>query len=381
MTEPAPFAERVTVTRPALPPLRDYTRGLEEIWRRRQLTNNGPVVERFRSRLSSLLGTPELALFSNGTLALEAAFTGLRLDGEVITTPFTFPATTNAIARCGLTAVFADVEPTHLTLDPAAVEAAITSRTSGILAVHVYGNPARLGELAAISERHSLTLMYDAAHAFGTRIGGRSIAQFGDVSMFSFHATKPFQSAEGGALVCKDRAVIERAREFANHGLTERGAVDVPGSNAKMSELHALLGELLLDGLEERRLAYKRIAQRYRQLLDEVPGLEFLPEVAPDVEPSFAFLPILVDRAGFGFSAMELQSELELFNVETRRYFAPLLADLEAFRSFRAADSLEIARRAAEQVLTLPIYADLPLESVDRIAGMICSISQRARRG
>jgi dTDP-4-amino-4,6-dideoxygalactose transaminase len=370
-----PFEQRILVTRPLLPPLQQFSAGLEEIWDRRWLTNAGPVHERFRGKLARLFETPGLSLFANGALALEAGLASLRLDGEVVTTPFTFPATANAIARCGLVPVFADIEPINLTLDPAAAEAAITPRTSAILAVHVYGNPAELEALAGIAERHGIALVYDAAHAFGARVGGRPIATFGDLSMFSFHATKPFHSGEGGALASPDEALLERCRQFANHGMDSGLDVAVPGTNAKMSELHALLGELLLDGLENRRLANGAIASRYRQNLAGIPGIAMLPETEAGVEPSHAFFPILVDSGLYGRDAGMLQRALNELNVETRRYFAPLVCDLGAFASAPRADQLDCARRTAERVLTLPVYPDLALEDVDRISEMIATLA------
>jgi dTDP-4-amino-4,6-dideoxygalactose transaminase len=375
MTVPPPFDKRITVTRPALPPLEDYCAGLKEIWDNRWLTNSGPVLRRFQAKLEAALGN-EVALLANGALALEAALTSLDLHGEVITTAFTFPATANAILRCGLKPVFADVEPEFLTLDPHRVEAAIRPETSAILAVHVYGNPAAVDALADVADRHKLKLVYDAAHAFGTRVGGRSIAQFGDASMFSFHATKPFHSAEGAALAAADPKLLHRVRTFANHGYPAEGEAELIGSNAKMSELHALMGELMLAGANGRRLANKAIANRYRQGLAEVHGIAVLPDPAPDIEPSHAFFPILVNADAFGMDANGLQRRMAELNVETRRYFAPAIADLAPFKDYRAADPLTVSRTAADQVLTLPIYADLPLGDVDRIIEMLAALGR-----
>jgi dTDP-4-amino-4,6-dideoxygalactose transaminase len=267
--------------------------------------------------------------------------------------------------------VFADIEPDFLTLDPGRVEAAITPRTSAILAVHVYGNPAQLEALADVAGRYNLKLVYDAAHAFGTRVDGRSIALWGDASMFSFHATKPFHSAEGAALTASDESLIEKCRAFANHGYPPLGEAETVGSNAKMSELHALMGELLLDGTENRRLANKAIAKRYRDGLADVAGIALLPSPPANVEPSYAFFPILVDSNAFGMDAAGLQRAMAQFNVETRRYFWPSIADLPAFRECRRVDSLSVARKASSEVLTLPIYAELAFTDVDRIVEIV----------
>jgi dTDP-4-amino-4,6-dideoxygalactose transaminase len=371
MKMPPPFSEPIPVTRPVLPPLDVYQEALKEIWDRRWLTNSGPVLETFRSRLADLFQTPAVSLFANGALALEAALTGLRLEGEVVTTPFTFPATSNAIVRCGLAPVFADIEASNLNLDPAAAQAAITTRTSAILAVHVYGNPARLEALQAIADRHGIALVYDAAHAFGTTVGGTSIATFGDVSMFSFHATKPFHAVEGGALAFKNTALQAGVERFANHGLDGDGEVETAGTNAKMCELHALMGRLMLDGVEERRQANRRITELYRERLRTVPGVALLEAPAAHVCPSYAFMPILIDKALFGMSATELQNALKEYNVFTRRYFTPIVPDLEAFRSARIPEPIPNARRASQQVLTLPLFPDLPLEHAERITEII----------
>ena len=375
----SPFENPVYVSRPSLPPLDSYAEGLKEIWSSKWLTNGGPILRRFEARIAALLGLSDVALFTNGALALQIALAGMQLEGEVITTPFSFAATSNSLAQCGLTPVFGDVEPDHLTLDPASVEALIGPRTSAILAVHVFGVPCDLERLQAIADRHGLALVYDAAHAFGTTIGGRSIAGFGDVTMFSFHATKLFHSIEGGALAFRDGSLKHRFEALCNHGLNSSGDVVQPGLNAKMSEFQALMGELMLPSLMTSIAHGAAIEATYRQQLSDVPGLRFLQAPPPEVQPNHCYMPVLVDEARFGLSADRLQAELTRYNVFARRYFYPLISDMAAYRTTRRAGALPCATDAVRQVLALPSYADLALEDVVRICDLIRSVHQSHR--
>ena len=372
-----PFPTPIYVTRPNLPPLDEVAAGLAEIWANRQLTNRGPMLERLEGRLARLFAVDHMSVMTNGTLALELGCQALGLRGEVITTPFTFAASVNALVRTGLTPVFADIEPDHLTLDPARVEAAITPRTCAILGVHVFGHPCRVVELEAVAQRHGLALLYDAAHAFGTTVDGVPVARFGDLSMFSFHATKPFHSLEGGGLAFRRpdlKAVLER---LANHGLQPDGDVPEAGTNAKMTEVQALIGLLMLDRLPDILARGKAIAMTYRERLAALPGIDCLADPAPGVAVNHAFAPVLVDPARAGIDRDGLHDALRRMNVVTRKYFHPPASDMAAFRALRAADSLTVSRDAAARVLALPIYADLALDDVHRICDMIAGIHAR----
>lgn len=372
-----PFPTPIYVTRPNLPPLDEVTAGIAEIWANRQLTNRGPVLARFESRLSRLLDVPQINVMTNGTVALELGCQALGLRGEVITTPFTFAASVNALVRCGLTPVFVDIEPGHLTLDPARVEAAITPRTSAILGVHVFGHPCKVAALKAIAERHGLALVYDAAHAFGTTVDGVSVARYGDLSMFSFHATKPFHSLEGGGLAFRRPELVTVLERLANHGLKPDGDVPEAGTNGKMTEVQALIGLLMLDRLPSILARGKVIAMTYRDRLATIPGIDCLPDPLPGVAVNHAFAPVLVDPDRAGIDRNGLHDALRRLNVFTRKYFHPAASDMSAFRALRAADPLAVARDASARVLALPIYADLALEDVHRICDMVAAIQSR----
>jgi dTDP-4-amino-4,6-dideoxygalactose transaminase len=376
-----PFNEPVRVTRPDLPSLDDYAEGLKSLWDSGWIANRGPVHQRFEARLGEVLQTNNLSLFSSGALALEIGLAGLQLTGEVITTPFTFVATANAVARLGLRPVFADIEPERLTLDPEKVEAAITPKTSAILAVHMFGAPCQLEALAEIAQRRGLALIYDAALAFGVTVGGRSIAAFGDMTMFSLHATKPFHTVEGGVLTFARPELKARLDAVANHGLDADGEVETYGVNAKMSEFHALMGDLLLRRFAETARHGREIEAVYRSRLGDAPGLRFLAEPAAGVASNHGFAPILIDAVAFGLSRDALQDALKTYNVMTRRYFVPLVSDLRAFAGFRGGDPLGRARQTAQQILSLPTYRELALEDVHRICDIVLHIHRENRPG
>ena len=374
------FESPIYVTRPALPPLADFTAGLREIWDGRWLTNRGPVLARLEQRLKHAMQSANLNLFTNGAIALTAALQGMGLTGEVVTTPFTFVASTNAIVQCGLTPVFADIEPHHLTIDPDQVEALITPRTSAILAVHVFGLPCRLDQLSRIAARHGLALIYDAAHAFGVTVDGRSIAAFGDASMFSFHATKLFHTIEGGALTFKDAALGPVLDALCNHGLEPGGDVQAAGLNGKMSEVQALMGLLMLDTVQPAIAQGRAIEAAYREGLSAIPGLRPLAPPAPGVGCNHSFMPVLVEESAFGMSSDALKAALLRYNVHVRRYFTPLISDMTAFRGLRAPDPLRQARRVGPEVMALPTYADLAVADVYRICELIGCIQRAGAR-
>lgn len=365
------FEQPITVTKPFMPPYEEFCEGLREIWDNQWLTNNGPVLQRYSGELKKYLATENISLFNNGTLALQIALQGMGISGEVITTPFTFVATTHALYWNKIRPVFCDIEPDTFTLDPAKVEALITPWTTAILAVHVFGRPCKLDALAEIAQRHNLTLIYDAAHAFGVRVNGKSIAQYGDLSMFSFHATKLYHSIEGGMLAFKDSGLTKTFNYLKNFGFKNETEVVMPGTNAKMSEMQALMGSLMLKYMDELVEKRKRVYEIYKERLSDVPGISFSPDPETNVTYNYAYVPILIDEQKFGKSRDALYAELKEYNVFARRYFYPLLNEFACYRSVPISVPLDVAKRVSEQVITLPTYADLEEEAVQRICDIL----------
>lgn len=374
-----PFEKPIYVTRPFLPPLEEFCQGLEEIWETRWLTNNGPILQRFTKELCNYFETDNICMFNNGTLALQIALQGMGISGEVITTPFTFVATTHALYWNKIRPVFVDIEPDYYTLDPEKVEAAITPWTTAILAVHVYGYPCKLNALADIARRHNLRLIYDAAHAFGVKIGTKPIAHFGDLSMFSFHATKPYHSIEGGLLTFKESGLKGIFDYLKNFGFKNEVEVVMPGTNAKMNEMQSLMGSLVLKHLEELILKRAKITDLYRGRLKEIPGIHLVPALSSDIKYTHAYMPIELDEKEFGMSRDALYEKLKEFNVFSRRYFYPLICDYACYRSISIKDPLTIARRVVDRILTLPIYDGLELSDVEAICEIIDLVHKKAR--
>jgi dTDP-4-amino-4,6-dideoxygalactose transaminase len=371
-----PFEKPIYVTRPFLPPLEEYCQGLEEIWESRWLTNNGPILKRFTRELSNFFETDNLCLFNNGTLALQIALQGMGISGEVITTPFTFVATTHALFWNKIRPVFVDIEPDYYTIDPEKVEAAITPWTTAILAVHVYGYPCKLNALADIARRHNLKLIYDAAHAFGVNVGNKSIAHFGDLSMFSFHATKLFHSLEGGLLIFKEPGLKGTFDYLKNFGFKNELEVVMPGTNAKMNEMQALMGVQVLQYIEEIIRKRAMIIDLYRYYLKDVPGICLTPAPSPDIRYNQAYMTIEVDEKEFGMNRDALYEKLKQYNVFSRRYFYPLVCDYACYQNVSVKDPLTVARRVADSILTLPIYDGLELSSVETICEIISVLHQ-----
>jgi dTDP-4-amino-4,6-dideoxygalactose transaminase len=371
---PKPFEQPIYVTRPFLPSLDEFSKGLQEIWTNGWLTNNGPVLQRFQKELCHYFDTENLCLFNNGTLALQIALQGLRLSGEVITTPFTFVATTHALYWNKIRPVFVDIELEHYTLDPAKVEAAITPWTTAILAVHVYGYPCRLQELADIARRHKLLLLYDAAHAFGVTVDGRSIGSYGDLSMFSFHATKLFHSLEGGMLMFSNPNLKKLFDYLKNFGFENELEVVMAGTNAKMNEVQALMGLQVLGHLEGIISRRKQIDATYRSRLASIPGVQIPSLPADNVRYNYAYFPVEIDEQAFGMSRDALYAALQKYNVFARRYFYPLVSDFACYRSLSINDPLAAAKRVSRRILTLPIYDALALQDVERICECIETI-------
>jgi dTDP-4-amino-4,6-dideoxygalactose transaminase len=367
-----PFEDPIYVTRPLLPALDTYVATLEGIWERRWLTNGGSVHDALERALCAHLRVTHLSLVNNGTVALMLAARALDLAGEVITTPLTSPATASALTWCGLTPVFADVDPVTLTLDPAAVERAITGRTAAIVGVHIYGMPCDVHALARIAGRHGLRLIYDGAHAFGTQIDGEPVLRFGDATALSFHATKLFNTAEGGAVVVQDPRLERRIECLRNLGSADEVTVTWPGINGMMNELAAALGlaNLELVEAEDRRRA--EVAEVYLARLRDIAGLSCL-EFPPHVRNSRHYFVVRIDHERSRISRDDLCERLTAFNVFARRYFHPLCSEIPFYRQLRssAPGNLPVAHRASREVLCLPFYGDLGPAAAERICDII----------
>jgi len=308
---------------------------------------------------------------------LQIGLEGMGVAGEVITTPFTFVATTHALFWNKIRPVFVDIEPDYYTLDPEKVEAAITPWTTAILAVHVFGHPCNVHALADIARRHNLRLIYDAAHAFGVRIGNKSIVHFGDMSMLSFHATKLYHSLEGGMLTFQDSGLKSTLDYLKNFGFKNEVEVVMPGTNAKMNEMQALMGSMVLgyvDKLIEKR---QQITEIYRERLNDVSGIKLRPGLPSDVRYNYAYMPIEVNEKKFGMSRDKLYEELKKYNIHTRRYFYPLICDYSCYRSVSVKDPLIVARHVSSRILTLPIYYDLSVEDVQKICDIIIDLGSK----
>ncbi len=362
----------IMVTRSSMPSFEEYCEEIRKIWDSHWLTNMGVEHQTLQRELEAYLGCPHVTLYTNGHLALENAIAAMELPqgSEVVTTPFTFASTTHAIVRNGLTPVFCDVRADDYTIDTDKLEALITEKTSAIVPVHVYGNLCDVEKIRAIADRHGLKVIYDAAHAFAVKYKGVSAANFGDASMFSFHATKVFNTIEGGAVCFRDDALVDALNDRKNFGIRGPERVVFVGGNAKMSEFQAAMGICNLRHLEEEIAKRKAVVERYRAHLEGVPGLRLC---APqkDVEPNYAYFPVVFD--GFGRTRDEIFAALQAQGITARKYFYPLTNSFECYAGYptAGAEKTPVAAYLADRVLTLPLYADLALEDVDRICDVI----------
>lgn len=359
--------ENIYVTQPHLPPLEAFMPYLEQIWANKILTNGGPFHRQLEQALCEHLGVEHVALFSNGTLALITALQALRVTGEVITTPYSFVATAHSLLWQNCKPVFVDVEPRTLNLDPAKIEAAITPQTTAILPVHCYGNPCDTDAIQQIADNYNLRVIYDAAHAFGVRDAGGSILRHGDLSVLSFHATKVFNTFEGGAIVCPDAKTKQRIDHLKNFGFVDETTVVAPGINAKMSEINAAFGLLQLQHMPHVMQRRAEIDAQYRTHLAGIPGITCLPKGHQTVA-NHAYFPILVGP-DYPLGRDALYDKLKAHGIYARRYFYPLIADFPMYRGLPSATRANLPRAslASEQVLCLPIYPSLPSEKVDFI--------------
>ena len=370
---PTPFEHPVYVTRPLFPDLAAYAAALQGIWERRWLTNKGRLHQDLEQALRGHLRVANLSLVSSGTTALMLALRALVPSGEVITTPFTSPATLNAIIWCGLTPVFADIVPDDMTIDPDAVARAITPRTRAILGVHIFGVPCRVEALQALAERHGLRVIYDGAHAFGTEIDGASIASHGDATILSFHATKLFTTGEGGAVLTRDPALKRQVDLWRSLGIEDENTVVLPGINARMNELEAALGLANLACIEGERRARAEIAEIYRTRLAGVAGLRCF-RMPARVRNSHQYFVVSIDNAVMRRDAV--YEGLKAFNVFARRYFYPLCSNFAYCADIPsgAPDNLPVANRVADEVLCLPFYGELGAERARRLADMVAHL-------
>jgi dTDP-4-amino-4,6-dideoxygalactose transaminase len=363
---------KIPLTQPLLPDLEELTEKLREIWDSKQLSNNGAMVQQLEQRLSRFLKADHLSVFSNGTTALQIACRVLGLTGEVITTPFTFPATVHALAWNQATPVFCDIEEHTFQMNADLIESLITEKTTAILPVHVFGTPCQVEKIQHIADQYHLNVLYDGAHTFGVSRNGMPIASFGDCTMFSFHATKIFNTIEGGALAFRDPAMKQRADEMRNFGLQTNGDILEPGINGKMNEVQAAVGLLLLDQVEEEIQKRKTAVYTYRELLSKVPGITLLP-TAEGVTYNYPYFVIRVDEAQYGLSRDALFDRLGEHHITARKYFYPLCSNLSCYRSLGSADpnALPVANRVADSVLALPLYGNLLKEEIEAICRVI----------
>lgn len=371
-TRPRPFEAPIYVTRPMLPPRATFDRHLDSIWDSGRLTNGGDEHQALERALSEHLRAPHLSLFNNGTIALIAACQALRITGEVITTPFTFPATPHVLSWNGITPVFCDVDPRTLTIDPAKVERLVTARTTAILGVHVYGMPCHVDEIQRIADEYGLRVLYDGAHAFGTEVDGRPISDFGDATMFSFHATKLFHTAEGGALAVRDPGLKARIDLLKNFGIKNEVEVVMPGINGKMNELQAALGLANLEVIAAEMEARRAVAEVYRARLLRHDGITTF-DLPVGTKDSRQYLVVQVDAARAGISRDRLCERMREFNVFARRYFYPLCSDFNCYRSLPSADPrcLPVAQKASTEVLALPYFGLLGVDGASRVCDVI----------
>jgi dTDP-4-amino-4,6-dideoxygalactose transaminase len=373
------FAEPVYVTRPRLPDHRAFSELTARIFENKWLTNDGEFVRRLENELRLRLETGFCATVCNGTVGLLIALRSLNLRGEVITTPFTFPATVHAIQYCGLTPVFCDIDPDTYNMSAELTAALVSENTSALLPVHVFGNPCDVLGLQRLAQDRDIPIVYDAAHAFGVSHRGRGIGCWGDLSVFSFHATKLFHTAEGGAIVGADPDRLAGIASLRNFGIINEDEVRGVGINGKLSELHAALGLLVLERFDEEVRARGERVALYRQSLAGVEGIK-LQRIEPETIPNHAYFPIEIDAESFGLSRDQLHLAMRAENIITRKYFHPLCSDNPAYRSLPSArpDCLPNAYRLASRVLCLPLYGELPLDTAEAIAGCLLAIRESA---
>lgn len=366
------MSDIITVTSPLLPNLDEFNELLKQIWSSKWITNNGSFHRQLEKELAEYLKVPYISLFTNGTLPLITALQALRITGEVITTPYSFVATTHSLWWNGIKPVFIDVDPKTGNLDPDKIEAAITPKTTAIMPVHVYGNPCDTQKIQDIADRYGLKVIYDSAHAFGVDVDGSSILNAGDLSTLSFHATKVFNTIEGGAMVMHDAKTKQRIDDLKNFGFHDEVTVVGPGINSKVDEMRSAYGLLNLRQVDFAIEARQRVARRYREALRNVAGISFFDDM-PGVRHNYAYFPIFVDSTEYGMSRDDLYYKMKQENVLSRRYFYPLISEFSTYRGLESAHpkNLPNAHRMANSVICLPMHHALSEQDIDRIIGLV----------
>ena len=364
-----PFAKPLYITQPLLPDMDEMNEMLKVIWASKQLSNNGNMVKQLEKDLSAYLNTDFLSVFSNGTVALQLACKVLRLSGEVITTPFTFAATAHSLTWNNIKPVFCDIEEDSFNINTDQIESLITQNTTAIMPVHVFGYPCNVEKIQQIADKYGLKVLYDAAHAFGVKVNGKSIADFGDISMFSFHATKIYHTIEGGALTFKD--------PYQNFGIQNGENVMEPGTNGKLNEIQAAVGILLLKQVESEIESRKEITNLYRQMLEEVPGIITSRDIE-GIDHNYSYFVIRVDKEEYGLSRDELYDKLLEYNVIARKYFYPLCSNFQCYKDFPSSqkENLPIANKISDMVLSLPLHGRLQKNDVEKICAIIKAIQK-----
>lgn len=365
-------SKNILVTSPLLPDLDEFNEMLREIWANKWITNNGSFHKRLEAALCEYLKVPYISLFTNGTLPLITALQALRITGEVITTPYSFVATTHALWWNGIRPVFVDIDPATGGIDPNRIEEAITPKTTAIMPVHVYGKPCRTAEIQAIADKYGLRVIYDAAHAFGIEVNGKSILTEGDMSTLSFHATKVYNTLEGGALVMHDEKMKQRIDYLKNFGFAGETEVVAPGINSKMDEVRAAYGLLNLRQVDEAIEARHQVAIRYRESLRPVEGIDFWDDM-PGVRHNYSYFPIFVDATRYGMTRDELYFKMKEQGILARRYFYPLISDFSTYRGLPSAghDNLPQAHKMAQSVICLPMHHELSGEDLEKVINCI----------
>lgn len=378
-----PQMDRILVIRPFLPTKDRFMHYAKTIWDNHWLTNAGPLVARLQDELEKKLNVEHIVLFSNGHMALDCALKALELhDGEAITTPFTYISTANAITMNGLKPVFCDIKDSDCTIDEEKIEALITERTKVIIPVHVYGFPCNYEKIQSIADKYHLKVIYDAAHAFGVKINGNGIAQLGNASMLSFHATKVFHTIEGGGIAFRDDSLIRPLISAKNFGLIDKENADKAGFNAKMTEMQAAMGLANLEIIDWEIARRKALVEQYRKNLSGLCGVKVFGWDRKDIEYNYAYFPICIHAETAGVSRDEIAEKLDRnYNIQTRKYFYPLLSDMNCYKGISDSSRTPIARRIVEQVLCLPLYVELEFDQVEYICSAIKEIIQKSSKG
>lgn len=369
----------IYVTKSSMPSFEEYVSMIKPLWETHRLTNNGEYHKRLEQELMCYLDADNICLMTNGHMAIELTLQALGLKGEVITTPFTFVSTTHAIVRNGLTPVFCDINRYNYTIDADKIEQLITEKTTAILPVHVYGQVCDVDKIENIAKKHHLKVIYDAAHAFGVTYRGKNISQYGDASVLSFHATKVFNTVEGGAVIYHNEDIGKILYGLKNFGIRDEITIDLPGANAKMDELRAIMGICNLRHIDEEIVKRKKVYMKYKDNLSSIEGIGLMLE-QKDVEPNYAYFPILINEKKYGNTRDELYEYMRANNIYTRKYFYPLTSDAKCYNSAFNSQNTPIAKYVSDRILCIPIFADLEIKDIDTICGYIKKFSKNKRK-